>query len=178
VTVGSGSKRDLLHQTYGIPYESMFSSRNSAFYDGIKRLTAGYGVDVVLNSLSGEMFRHSCNIVAPFGRFVEIGRKDYMDDAVMPTSFLLRNITFAYVDLTLVIEQNKALARRLLEDLAGLITMGAIRPVTLTIMPISEIEAAFRLIQAGKHTGKIVLTVEEGQQVKVRPAYSRAGQGF
>lgn len=47
------------------------------------------------------------NIVAGFGIFVEIGRKDFMDGALMPSSFLLRNITFAYLSLALVIENHK-----------------------------------------------------------------------
>ncbi|KAL2825065.1 hypothetical protein BDW59DRAFT_162011 [Aspergillus cavernicola] len=169
-TVGSSSKRDLLHTRYGIPYDHIFSSRTTAFNGEIKQMTGGYGVDVILNSLGGEMFRESCNLVAPFGRFVEIGRKDLMDDALMPMEFLLRNITFAYVDLTAIIEQKKSLSRRLLRDVAHLAEAGFIRPVTLTTMPISDIETAFRQIQAGKHTGKIILTVEENQEVKAVPS--------
>ncbi|KAL4962931.1 type I polyketide synthase [Aspergillus stella-maris] len=169
-TVGSDAKRDLLHTRYGIPHDHIFSSRNTAFHGGIMEFTGGYGVDVVLNSLSGEMFRESCNLLASFGRFVEIGRKDLMDDALMPMEYLLKNITFSYVDLTAIIEQRKPLARRLLKDVADLAEAGSINPVTLTTMPIHEIESAFRLIQAGKHTGKIILTVEDGQQVKAVPS--------
>lgn len=134
-------------------------------------MTGGRGVDVVLNSLSGEMFRESCNTLAPFGRFVEIGRRDLMDDALMPTEFLLKNITFSYVDLKLILDTNTPLARRLLRDVLNLVRVGAIRPVSITAMPISEIETAFRQIQAGKHIGKIILKVEEDQKVKVRNHY-------
>lgn len=167
VTVSSDFKRNLLHERYGVPYDHMFSSRTTAFYNGIKQMTDGYGVDVVLNSLSGEMFRESCNLMAEFGRFVEIGRKDLMDDALMPMEFLLKNVTFAYVEMTAVFEGNRPLSKRLLESVAELAAAGSIRPVTLSTMPISEIETAFRHIQAGKHTGKIILTVENDQQVKV-----------
>ncbi|KKK25567.1 hypothetical protein AOCH_000091 [Aspergillus ochraceoroseus] len=164
-TVGSDAKRDLLHSRYGIPHGHIFSSRTTAFHGGIKELTGGYGVDVVLNSLSGEVFRESCNLVAPFGRFVEIGRKDLMDDALMPMEFLLRNVTFAYVGLTVIIEQKKGLARRLLRDVVDLAAAGSIKAVTLTTIPISQIETAIRQIQAGKHTGKIILTVDKDQEV-------------
>jgi emericellamide synthase (highly reducing iterative type I polyketide synthase) len=167
-TVGSDAKRQFLIGKFGIPEDHTFSSRNVEFHQGIMSITNGRGVDVVLNSLSGEMFRESCNVVAPFGRFVEIGRKDLMDDALMPMEFLLKNITFAYVDLALVIEKAKPLAQRLLHDVVGLASAGAIHPVTITTLPISEMEAAFRLIQAGKHMGKIILTVSEDQKVKVR----------
>lgn len=168
VTVSSDAKREFLHETYNVPYSHMFSSRTTAFYNGIKRLTSGRGVDLVLNSLSGEMFRQSCNLVAPFGRFVEIGRKDLMDDALMPMSFLLRNITFSYVELSLVIDERKELAGRILGDVVRLASTGAIRPVSIQSLPIDKIEEAFRLIQAGKHMGKIILRVEEDQKVKVR----------
>ena len=170
-TVGSEAKADMLRRRYSIPASHIFSSRNTAFLNGIKRATNGHGVDVVLNSLGGEIFRQSCNLVAPFGRFVEIGRKDLMDDALMPMGFLLKNITFAYVDLTLVIDNNKPLASRLLRDVVRLFELSVVRPVTLTVMPISEIESAFRQIQAGKHTGKIILRVEKDQTVKVSKAY-------
>lgn len=168
VTVGNNSKRNLLHDKYGIPHTHIFSSRTTSFHSGVKRLTKGHGVDVVLNSLSGEMFRESCNLVAPFGRFVEIGRKDLMDDALMPMQFLLRNVTFAYVDLTMVMEQNKQLARRLLESAVDLAVSRKVQPVTLSIMPISDIETGFRRIQTREHTGKIILVVEREQRVKVR----------
>ena len=168
VTVGGAAKRELLQQRYGIPADHIFSSRSTAFAEGIRRITGGYGVDVVLNSLSGEVFRESCNLVAPFGRFVEIGRKDLMDDALMPMEFLLRNVTFAYVDLAAIIVQNKPLAGRLLQSVVDLAAAGAIRPVTLTTIPIDQIETAFRLIQAGKHVGKVILTVGEDQKIKVR----------
>ncbi|ATY64703.1 Beta-ketoacyl synthase [Cordyceps militaris] len=168
-TVGNSEKQTLLRERYGIADDHIFSSRTPAFHDKIKRLTGGYGVDVVLNSLAGDQFRHSCNLVAPFGRFVEIGRKDLMDDARMSMGFLLKNITFAYVDLSLIMEVKRPLARRLLREVVNLAASGAIRPVTLTTLPITEIETAFRMIQAGKHTGKIVLRVAQDQIVKADP---------
>ncbi|KAK4461021.1 polyketide synthase [Cladorrhinum samala] len=169
-TVGGEAKRELLQTRYGIPSDHIFSSRNPDFFENIRRVTNNYGVDVVLNSLSGEMFRLSCDLVAPFGRFVEIGRKDLMDDVLMPTKFLLRNVTFAYVDFGAVMEQNKPLAGRLLTSVVELAAAGSIRPVTITTMSISEIESAFRLIQAGKHMGKLILTVDEGQMVRAIPS--------
>ncbi|PNP48840.1 hypothetical protein THARTR1_10285 [Trichoderma harzianum] len=169
-TVGSDVKKQFLVDNFGIPEDHIFSSRTVEFHQGIMNITNGGGVDVVLNSLGEEMFRESCNTIAPFGRFVEIGRKDLMDDALMPMEFLLKNITFAYVDLALVIEKAKPLAQRLLRDVVSLVPTGAVRPVMITALPISEMEAAFRLIQAGKHMGKIILTVSEDQKVKILPA--------
>ncbi|CAI4212690.1 unnamed protein product [Parascedosporium putredinis] len=180
VTVGNDEKREFLRTEYGIPDSHIFSSRNSDFFHGIKRLTGGSGVDVVLNSLSGDMFRMSCNLVRPFGRFVEIGRKDIMEDALMPMAFLLNNITFSYVELNLLMETNKPLARRILGDVVNAVARGSIRPFKPKSIPISEIEAALRQFHDGKHIGKTVLSVSVGQQVKgvpPPPAPAKLDQG-
>jgi NADPH:quinone reductase-like Zn-dependent oxidoreductase len=164
-TCSSDAKVDLLVNEFGVARDHIFSSRTTAFRDKIMGLTGGYGVDVVLNSLSGEMFRESCNTLAPFGRFVEIGRKDLMEDALMPMEYLLNNITFAYVDLAHVIVTRKSLAHKLLREVMDLFAGGAVQHLRLTKFPISQIAEAFRLIQAGKHTGKVLLTVEPEQRV-------------
>lgn len=169
VTCGSADKRTFLTETYGISDDHIFSSRTTAFGKAIRDMTGKGGVDVVLNSLGGDVFRESCNTVAPYGRFVEIGRKEFLDDMLMPAKFLLKNITFAYVDLALLIDDNKPLVGQLLQNVMDLMSYGAIRPTSITTMPISEIEAAFRHIQAGKHIGKVILKVEDDQQVKIVP---------
>ncbi|KAH8177899.1 KR domain-containing protein [Sarocladium implicatum] len=164
-TCGSDAKVQLLVDEFGIRKDHIFSSRNTLFREEIQRLTGGHGVDVVLNSLSGEIFRESCNSLAPFGRFVEIGRKDLMEDALMPMEFLLKNITFSYVDFAHIIDVRKPLAREVMGEVMALFALGTIEPVRLTRFPISQIGDAFRLIQAGKHTGKVILTVEPEQTV-------------
>lgn len=167
VTCGTDAKADLLVTEFGIARDHVFSSRNTAFREKIQSLTGGDGVDVVLNSLSGEMFRESCNSLAPFGRFVEIGRKDLMENALMPMEFLLRNITFAYVDLAHIIVTRKGLTHKLLHEVMQLFANHSLQHVKQTTFAISQIAEAFRLIQAGKHTGKVLLTVEPEQKVQV-----------
>ena len=73
-TVGTLEKKHLLIYEYNIPEENIFSSRDATFAKGIIRATAGKGVDVIMNSLSGEALRLSWSCIAPFGRFVELGK--------------------------------------------------------------------------------------------------------
>ena len=167
VTCGNDAKVELLNTEFNIPRDHIFSSRTTAFRDKIRAITNGHGVDVVLNSLGGEMFRESCNTLAAHGRFVEIGRKDLMENALMPMEFLLNNITFSYVDFAHILATKTRLASELLGDVMKLFTSGAVQHVRLTKYPISEMAAAFRLIQAGKHTGKVILTVEPEEKVQV-----------
>ncbi len=168
VTVGSSEKKELISKNYGIPEENIFSSRNLSFVSGIQRLTNGKGVDVVLNSASGESLHETWKCVAKMGRFIEIGKRDILKHARLDMATFDRNVMFASVDLGLVFEHDPGLAQEMLVKIFQLLQDGAIAPVQpLNVFPLSEIEGAFRLIQAGKHTGKVVLKAHADTMVKV-----------
>lgn len=82
VTVSTEAKKKLLMDLYGIPETNFFSSRTLAFKDGIMRMTKGRGVDIVLNSMSGEALRCSWECIAPLGRFIEVGKRDIFAPSV------------------------------------------------------------------------------------------------
>ena len=72
-TAGSEAKRALLRDL-GVEYVG--DSRTVDFADEILDATDGDGVDVVLNSLAGEAIRRGVAILAPGGRFIELGKRD------------------------------------------------------------------------------------------------------
>ena len=165
--VGSSSKKQLLMDKFGIPADHIFYSRDLSFADGIRRMTEGRGVDIVLNSLSGDALVASWECIATFGRFVEIGRKDIDTWSSLPMAPFIRNASFSGVDLAIIME-NASLCQELMSGFMGLINSGRIQlPDPITTYPISEIEQAFRFLQSGKSTGKIVLSVSGHDQVPV-----------
>ena len=168
VTVGNDGKKALLMNNYQIPEDHIFSSRQTTFVDSIRRLTGGKGVDVALNSIAGEGLHETCGCVAKMGRFIEIGKRDILANARLDMDMFNRNVTFASVDLTIVFEHDPVLAQEMLAEVFQLLRIGAIKPVEpLNVFPLSQIENAFRLIQSGKHLGKVILKAEEDTQVKV-----------
>ena len=171
VTVGSNEKKDLVMRAYGIPDERIFSSRQLSFAAGIKRLTNGRGVDVVLNSIAGEALHETLECLSKLGRFVEIGKRDILADTRLDMGSFNKSITFASVDLHVVFEHDPILAKRMIREVFSLLASGAVQHVQpLNLFSLSELESAFRFIQAGKHTGKVVLTADDNTMVKV-PAY-------
>ncbi|KAH7235393.1 fatty acid synthase [Fusarium tricinctum] len=74
VTVGSIEKRNFVHDHYSVPLDPVLSSRDLNFVHGINRLAKGYGVDTILSFTSGQTLRASWEIIASYGRFIEIGR--------------------------------------------------------------------------------------------------------
>ncbi|THC92577.1 hypothetical protein EYZ11_007940 [Aspergillus tanneri] len=158
VTVGTAEKREFIKSTFGLSDTHIFNSRNTDFGSQIMSATNGAGVDVVLNSLTGDMLDESFRILADGGIMVEIGKKDILDRNHLPMAPFDRNISFRAVDLSPE-RAPDALVARLLRRIFALINGGHIQP----IRPIhrfswTDIPSAIRFLRAGKHIGKIVLS--------------------
>lgn len=167
-TVGSAEKKKFLRDTYNIPEDHILNSRDTSFEASIKQRTSGNGVDVVLNSLAGEMLKASLDCLAPFGRFIEIGKKDLIVNTRVEMTKFTNNITYATVDLLQLQAKKPQLIGKVLVIVTGLVFKGLMENiVAINAFPVSQVEAAFRFMQSGKSMGKIVVEPREGDQVKV-----------
>ncbi|KAK8009898.1 hypothetical protein PG990_008863, partial [Apiospora arundinis] len=180
VTVGSEWKRELVKELYGLTDDHIFHSRESSFVDDVFHATAGRGVDVVLNSLGGELLQHSWRCTAPFGRFIDIGKADILANNTLEMGHFLRNVTFAAVDVAGMYAENKPLMQRVLDDVFSLFAAnpGLHNPKPLHAFAPSRIEEAMRALQGGKIAGKAVIDFQTpGDEVVYQPTH-RPAYGF
>jgi NADPH:quinone reductase-like Zn-dependent oxidoreductase/ubiquinone/menaquinone biosynthesis C-methylase UbiE/malonyl CoA-acyl carrier protein transacylase len=168
VTVSTKAKKEHLATTYSIDESHIFASRDLTFASGIMRVTGGKGVDVILNSLSGDALNATWRCIAPLGRFVEMGRKDIEANGRLDMAPFVKNVMFASVDITFILEQNRKLAAQLFSEVMKLVWSGSIKEASpVTVYSFSQMEEAFRLMQSGKHIGKIALEPREADLVQV-----------
>ena len=99
-TAGTEQKRKYLHEVLGIAPNRIFSSHDATFVAGIMQETAGRGVDVILNSLSGELLHAGWRCMSEFGRFIEMGKKDITEAGNLDMSVFGRGASFSAFDLT------------------------------------------------------------------------------
>lgn len=100
VTVGTEDKRQFLHENHNIPFEHMFSSRSTDFAGEIMAATRDKGIDVILNSLTGELLDESWRICADGGKMVEIGKRDIVDRNFLAMEPFERNCSFHAIDFS------------------------------------------------------------------------------
>lgn len=110
-TVGSDFKRQYLVDKMGIPDDHIFNSRNQSFHPSLMMVTNGRGVDLVLNSLSGELLHASWKCVAEFGKLVELGKRDLVGFGRLDMEPFLANRSYCCVDLGHVLKERPAFAR-------------------------------------------------------------------
>jgi NADPH:quinone reductase-like Zn-dependent oxidoreductase len=167
-TVGTEEKRRFLTENYGVPAEQIYSSRTTSFAQSILRHTSGRGVDVVLNSLSGEGLLASWDIIAPYGRFIEIGKKDIMANTSLPMRPFVRRATFSAIETGVMSADYGSQGRDMIERLLGMLVQGELHMVKgLQVLPISKLQEGMRLLQSGKNIGKIVFEMTDDASVPV-----------
>ncbi|PTB44904.1 hypothetical protein M441DRAFT_53996 [Trichoderma asperellum CBS 433.97] len=167
-TVGSADKKQFIMDKYGIPDSHIFYSRDATFGPAVREATGGRGVDVVLNSLAGDLLRETWDCLAPFGRFIELGKRDITNNTRLEMAKLEYNCTFSSVDLTLVAAERPRILERTFASVMRLVENKTIRPIEpITSVSIQDVEGALRKLQSGKTVGKLVVTHGGSCQVKV-----------
>lgn len=109
------------------------NSRDSSFQRHIMRQTNGLGVDLVLNSLSGELFEASLRCLAKSGRFLEIGKYDLSQNRQIGSSIFLKNTSFHGVHLESLVEKGNPEWPTVADLMKEGIRNGIVKPLPRTI---------------------------------------------
>lgn len=158
-TAGSDDKRDFL-RLLGI--EHIFDSRSLDFAEEILSRTGGEGIDVVLNSLSGEAINRNLRVLKPFGRFLELGKRDFYENTRIGLRPFRNNISYFGIDADQLMKVHSSLTSRLFREILELFNQGIFHPLPYTAFDANEIVAAFRHMQHSRQIGKIVVTYQKG----------------
>ncbi|MBY0525853.1 MAG: SDR family NAD(P)-dependent oxidoreductase [Gemmataceae bacterium] len=165
-TAGSPEKREYL-RALGI--EHVFDSRSLAFVDEIQEACGGQGMDVILNSLAGETMVRSLSLLRPFGRFLELGKRDYLEGRPVSLRPFLDNLAYHSVDLDQLMIRKPGVVRRLVAELLALFAKRALSPLPHRVFPIGDVAAAFQHMQRSRHIGKVVIATDPDPRLPLLP---------
>lgn len=157
VTAGSDDKRDFVSL---LGADHVFDSRSLDFADNILAKTDGEGVDVVLNSLAGEAIRRNLRVLKPFGRFLELGKRDFFENTSIGLRPFKDNISYFGIDADQLMLARPALATRLFREVMALFKEGVLFPLPYRAFPANRVVDAFRAMQQSRHIGKVIVTMD------------------
>lgn len=163
-TAGSEGRRQMLRDQ-GI--EHVYDSRTVDFADQIRADTGGYGVDIVLNSVTGAAQLAGLKLLALGGRFVEIGKRDIYGDTKLGLFPFRRNLAFWGVDLGLMSVSHPTHVSQILATVYRLTAEGALPMPEATHYPLAEAATAIRVMSAAEHTGKLILDIPQAGRSSV-----------
>lgn len=156
-TAGTDEKRAFV-KAMGANY--VFDSRSLAFADKIMDITEGKGIDVVLNSLYGEAVWRSLAILKPFGRFLELGKRDFYANNKLGLRPFRNNISYFGIDADQLMIEKPKLAAKLFKEMMELFNSNIFRPLPFRTFPVNKIEYAFRYMQQSRQIGKVIVSME------------------
>jgi acyl transferase domain-containing protein/NADPH:quinone reductase-like Zn-dependent oxidoreductase/NAD(P)-dependent dehydrogenase (short-subunit alcohol dehydrogenase family)/acyl carrier protein len=164
-TVGSQSKRDVV-RLLGV--DAIYDSRSHTFAEDILADTQGQGVDVVLNSLAGEAINQNLRVLRPFGRFLELGKRDFYENTAIGLRPFRNNISYFGIDSDQLMKVQPALTRTLFREMMDLFEQGELYPLPYTAFSASRVVDAFRYMQQAKQIGKVVVNYPQPPEVGSR----------
>ncbi len=162
-TAGTDEKRTFVKM---MGADHVMDSRSMNFADQIMEITDGQGVDVILNSLSGEAIWRNLAILRPFGRFLELGKRDFYENSKIGLRPFRNNISYYGIDADQLLIERTVLANSLFKDMMKLFDEGILKPLPFRVFPASQIVDAFRYMQQSRQIGKVVVSFDNIQGLK------------
>ena len=158
-TAGADEKRDFLRM---LGVTRIYDSRSLRFADEIQHDTAGQGMDVVLNSLSGEAIARSLDVLKPFGRFIELGKRDFFENTRVGLRPFRNNLSYFGVDVDQLMRVQPRVAKQVLDEVTARFTDGSFLPLPYREFSAHQVLDAFRQMQSAQHIGKLVVSYPRG----------------
>ncbi|WP_369406489.1 SDR family NAD(P)-dependent oxidoreductase [Candidatus Thiosymbion oneisti] len=165
-TVDSPEKSDYL-RSMGV--EHVMDFRALDFVDEIMVSTGGKGVDVIMSVLPGEIVAKSFTLLGAFGRFIEIGKQDIVNNNRFPLRPFNRSQTFAVVDIDQLMVERSGVFRRMLGEVWGRFMARDFTPLPTKVFPAARITDAFSYMADSRHIGKIAVSIRNIQGLSVWP---------
>jgi NADPH:quinone reductase-like Zn-dependent oxidoreductase len=145
------------------------------FEEVILKKTNGYGIDVVLDSVGGRVFKKGWRILAPMGRYVLYGfaavsgkstysklkalREVLSAPILFPHSLLSRNVSLSCFNIYFLTNKTEYF-RNTLRLILDWQANGIVKPVIGARYPFSKIAEAQAFMQSRRSIGKIVITLD------------------
>jgi len=172
-TTASSSEKLEIARSHGAMH--LINYQNEDFEEVILKKTNGYGIDVVLDSVGGKVFKKGWKILAPMGRYVLYGfsavtgkqtyskmkavREMLSAPILFPHTLLSRNVSLSCFNLYFLAKKSEYL-RNTLRVILDWQAAGILKPVIGAHYPFSNIAEAQAFMQSRKSIGKIVITLD------------------
>ncbi|WP_322042154.1 SDR family NAD(P)-dependent oxidoreductase [Paraburkholderia sp. J67] len=158
-TAGSNEKREFVRL---LGADHVLDSRTLAFAEEVMQRTGGAGVDIVLNSLAGEAMVRSIDVLRPFGRFLELGKRDFYNNTHIGLRPLRNNISYFGIDADQLMSVSPELTIRIFGTLMQLFEAGALSPLPYRAFAAARAGDAFSYMQQARQIGKILIDLRQG----------------
>jgi len=124
--------------------------------DGVRRITNGYGADIVIDGVGGEVLSEAVGALALEGRLTTLGYSASRQATIDVTNLIVPQASIRGLNM---FAQPKASIRAAWKVIVSLLKAGAIKPIVARTFPLEEAAAALRYLVEGRPFGRVILTI-------------------
>lgn len=159
---GTDAKRDYL---LSIGADYVVNSRSLNFGSEVKKITNEKGVDVVFNSVAGGVVSVSMDALAPFGRFIEIGKNDIFAGNHLNMTPFDKGISYTALDLEYLMSEQFQYFLDIMDEVWSGLEKGCFSPLPVTNFGADKITDAFSYLMKSQQIGKVCIDMTKSPSV-------------
>jgi NADPH2:quinone reductase len=124
--------------------------------DGVRRITGGYGADIVIDGIGGEVLSEALGALAFEGSLTTLGYSASRQTTIDVTKLIVPQATIRSLNM---FTQPKAVVSEAWTVIVSLLNSGAIKPIVAKTFPLADAAEALRYLVEGRPFGRVVLTI-------------------
>ncbi len=155
-TAGAAHKLDLCRS---LGADVTINYHEQDFVEEVRRATDDHGADVILDNMGASYLPRNVDALATEGRLVVIGLQGGTKGELDLGKLLRKRAAVVATSLRArPVEEKAAICAAVVEHVWPLVADRSVRPVVHATLPLDQAGEAHRMMEAGDHVGKLVLT--------------------
>jgi NADPH2:quinone reductase len=144
-------------QAKALGFNEVIDTSLEKLADGVRRITDGYGADIVIDGIGGEVLSEALGALAPEGSLTTLGYSASRKTTIDVTNLIVPQASIRSLNMFL---QPQAAVTDAWKVIVSLLKSGAIKPIVAKTFPLAEAADALRYLVEGRPFGRVVLTTD------------------
>jgi len=143
-------------QAKALGFNEVIDTSSEKLGDGVRRITGGYGADIVIDGVGGEVLSEALATLAPGGSLTTLGYSAGRKTTIDVTDLIWK---LASISSFILLAQPQAAWVDAWNTIVALLKSGAIKPIVAKTFPLAKAADALRYLVEGRPFGRVVLTI-------------------
>src|SRR6201996_8186985 len=154
--ISSTTNHAKAEQAKALGFDEVIDTSVEKLADGVRCITDGYGADIIIDGIGGEVLSEAVKALAPGGSLITLGYSASRKTTIDVTSLIVSQTSLRGFNM---FSQPQAIVAGAWKSTASLLQSGAIKPIVAKTFPLAEAADALRYLVEGRPFGRGVLTI-------------------
>jgi NADPH2:quinone reductase len=154
--ISSTTNHAKAEQAKALGFNEVIDTSLEKLGDGVRRITGGYGADIVIDGIGGEVLSEALGALASGGSLTTLGYSASRKAAIDVTNLIWQR---ASIQSFVLFDQPQAAWDDAWNTIVSLLQSGAIKPIVAKTFPLAEAADALRYLVEGRPFGRVILTI-------------------